>query len=69
MKNVNFAERIRVRVTPKTETQGASMQARAELQNEINKHKIEIDKECFRKTEIQKLELVNAKTLWKISNR
>lgn len=66
MKNVNFAERIRVRVTPKTETQGASMQARNELQNEINKHKVVIDKDCFVKTKIEKLVLKQAKVEWRM---
>lgn len=65
MKNIHFAERVRVRMTPKTETQSGSMQARTELHNEINKHKIVIDKSCFVKTEIEKLELKQAKIDWR----
>ena len=35
------------------------------LQNEINKHKVDIDFECFRKTETEKQELKWAKQEWK----
>lgn len=65
MKNVNFAERVRVKVIPRTETQSGSSQARTELHNEINKHKVVIDKDCFVKTEIEKLELKQAKVEWR----
>jgi hypothetical protein len=68
MKNVNFAQRVRVKMTPKTETQGGSSQARNELNIEINKHKVDIDKSCFVKTEMEKLELKNAKIVWRKTN-
>lgn len=42
---------------------------RKNMQEEINKYPVKIDKECFKKTEQEKIDLLNAKNSYKESRR
>jgi len=64
---MNFAQRVRVKIAPReTNAFAGAAQARTELFNAINKHKVDIDYACFsKKTESEKHQLKVAKHLWK----
>lgn len=63
----NFAERVQVKITPREVSNTGASQARTELNNAINKHKVDIDRDCFKKNDSEKHELKVAKSLWKKS--
>jgi|LauGreDrversion2_3_1035106.scaffolds.fasta_scaffold417402_1 hypothetical protein len=62
---LNFAQRVSVKITPRDVSNSGANQARIELFNAINKHKVEINKAEFVKTESEKHQLKVAKHLWK----
>lgn len=61
---MNFAQRVRVKIVPREVSNTGANQARTELFNAINKHKVDIDYACFKKTESEKHQLKVAKHLW-----
>lgn len=61
----HFAERVQVKITPRDVSNSGASQARTELFNLINKHKVDVDRDCFKKTDSEKHELKVAKHLWK----
>ena len=61
---LKFAQRVQVKITPREVSNSGANQARTELHNAINKHKVDIDRACFKKTESEKHELKVAKHLW-----
>jgi hypothetical protein len=64
---LKFAQRVRVKLVPREVSNTGASQARTELNNAINKHKVDIDRACFKKNDSEKHELKVAKALWKKS--
>lgn len=62
---LNFAQRVSVKITPRDVSNSGANQARVELSAAINKHKVDIDRACFKKTDSERHELKVAKHLWK----
>jgi GDP-D-mannose dehydratase len=62
---LNFATRVASMVMSKSETSNAFNAERAKVQASVNANPVIIDRTVFRKTEIEKLELANAKAKWK----
>lgn len=65
MQKIHFATRVSVRLAPKSDASNASNQLRWELNAQINKHKVNIDRSVFQKTPYEKMELKIAKAKWK----
>jgi len=66
MKNINFATKVRAKETPKVSTENNSYaQKRREIMEEINHPvtKVNLDKSVYKKTEIEKAQLKEAKQL------
>lgn len=68
MNNSN-AKRVTVKVVPRSTADGSSDKLRQELQAEINRYKVSIDRSVFRKTAEEKLELKELKSEWKKSQK
>jgi hypothetical protein len=66
---LNFATRVKVALTPKTDTSNGYSNERMRLNAEINSRKIDLDSSVFMKTPAEKLEVKLAKLKWKSSNR
>jgi hypothetical protein len=64
MKKLNFATRVTVYGLTKSDSMGAAADGRVRLQAEIQRPLI-IDRSVFKKTEIERIELSNAKSKWK----
>lgn len=64
---LKFAQRVQVKITPREVSNTGANQARNELSIAINKHKVDIDRASFKKTESEKHQLKVAKHLWKQS--
>lgn len=62
---LKFAQRVQVKITPREVSNTGANQARNELSIAINKHKVDIDRASFKKTESEKHQLKVAKHLWK----
>lgn len=62
---LNFATRVASMAMSKSENSNAFNAERAKVQAAVNAHPVRIDRSVFRKTEIEKLELANAKAKWK----
>jgi hypothetical protein len=65
MQKIHFATRVSVRLAPKSDASNSSNQLRWELNAQINKHKVSIDRNAFKKTPAEKMELKIAKAQWK----
>jgi len=65
MKKLNFATRVSVAGIQRSDVSGAASAERAKLQAEINNRPVRIDRSVFKKTEIERMELSNAKSKWK----
>lgn len=68
MKNIHFATRVSVKLVPKAEAGNSANSLRQELQTQINKHKVSVDRSAFSKTDVEKEELKIAKAKWKLMN-
>jgi len=66
---LNFATRVKVALTPKTDTSNGYANERMRLHSEINSRKVDLDSSVFKKTDAEKLEVKLAKLKWKSSNR
>lgn len=64
---LNFATRVSSMATAKSDKNGAYNAERAKVQASINANPVIIDRTVFRKSEIEKMELSNAKSKWKKS--
>lgn len=62
---LNFATRVASVVAVKSETSNMFNAERMKVQASVNARPVIIDRSVFRKTEIEKLELSNAKAYWK----
>ncbi len=61
---MTFAQRVMVKITPR-ETVVNSTKERNELSALINKHKVDIDRTVFKKTDAEREALKEAKSYWK----
>jgi len=69
MRRLNFATRVTVATTSKSDASGMHANKRAEVQAEINSHPVRIDRTVFQKTEAEKEILKAEKAHWnKITN-
>lgn len=69
MKKLNFATRVTVFGFQKSDDSNARVSERAKLQAQINSRPVKIDRSVFKKTEIERMELSNAKSKWKRAQR
>jgi hypothetical protein len=54
---LHFATRVSTKLTPKHDTEGSASQQRVAVLAEINKHKVNIDRSVFSKSDKEKEEL------------
>lgn len=62
---LNFAQRVRVKTTPREISNHGANLLKIELNQIINNHKIHIDKSVFKKSDKEKTQLKIAKKKWK----
>lgn len=67
MQTFKFAQRVFVKMTPKTQTSSVNDSRREALQIVINKFKINIDRTVFQKTTEERTLLKEMKASWKKS--
>ena len=67
MQTFKFAQRVFVKMTPKTQTSSVNDSRREALQIDINKFKINIDRTVFQKTTEERTLLKEMKASWKKS--
>jgi len=67
MQTFKFAQRVFVKMTPKTQTSSVNDSRREALQIDINKFKINIDRTVFQKTTEKRTLLKEMKASWKKS--
>jgi hypothetical protein len=65
---LNFASKVTVGTTAKSDSSNMYSNERARLQAEINSHPINIDRSIFSKTDHEKAELKTEKAHWKRMN-
>jgi len=61
----HFAQRVMVKLVPKSSTDGSSSQNKMMLQNEVNKFRIILNKDIFKKSQKEKDDLKIAKAQFK----
>lgn len=64
---LNFATRVASMTMSKSENNGAYNAERAKVQASVNANPVIIDRTVFRKTDLERVELANAKSKWKKS--
>lgn len=62
---LNFATRVASMAMSKSENSNTFNAERAKIQTMVNSHPVIIDRSVFKKSEIERLELSNAKNKWK----
>lgn len=67
MQTFKFAQKVFVKMTPKTQTSSVNDSRREALQIAINKFKINIDRTVFQKTTEERTLLKEMKASWKKS--
>ena len=66
---IHFAQRVMVKLVPKSSTDGSMSQNKSLVQAEANRHKIDINRELFKKTKEEKEQLKIAKSQYKLKNK
>lgn len=66
---LNFATRVASMAMAKSESSNAYNVERTKVQAMVNSHPVIIDRSVFKKSEIERLELSNAKSKWKRTQR
>lgn len=61
----HFAQKVMVKLVPKSSTDGSSSQNKMMLQNEVNKFRIILNKDIFKKSQKEKDDLKIAKAEFK----
>ena len=64
---LNFATRVSSMATAKSDNNGAYNAERAKVQASVNANPVIIDRTVFQKTDVERMELANAKSKWKKS--
>jgi hypothetical protein len=62
---IHFAQRVMVKLVPKSSTDGSMSQNKSLVQSEANRHKVDINKDVFKKSQKDKDELKIAKAEFK----
>ena len=62
---LHFAQRVMVKLVPKTSTDGSMSQNKSLVQAETNRHKIDINKDMFKKSQKDRDDLKLAKATFK----
>lgn len=62
---LHFAQKVMVKLVPKSSTDGSSSQNKMMLQNEVNKFRIILNKDLFKKSQKEKDDLKLAKAEFK----
>lgn len=65
MKKLNFAQRVTVGASAKSDSSNMHANERAKVQAMINSNPVIIDRKVFQKSEFEKTELKIAKMKWK----
>ena len=65
----HFAQRVIVKLVPKSSTDGSASQNKTNLQIESNKNRLNINRELFKKTKEEKEQLKIAKSQYKLKNK
>lgn len=65
----HFAQKVMVKLVPKSSTDGSVSQNRTNLQAESNKNRLNINRELFKKTKEEKEQLKIAKSQYKLKNK
>lgn len=62
---LHFAQRVMVKLVPKTSTDGSMSQNKSLVQAETNRHKVDINKDMFKKSKEDREALKLAKSVFK----
>jgi hypothetical protein len=66
---IHFAQRVMVKLVPKSSTDGSMSQNKSLVQAEANKNKLNINRELFKKTKEEREQLKIAKSQYKLKNK
>jgi hypothetical protein len=64
---LHFAQRVMVKLVPKTSTDGSMSQNKSIVQSEVNKRRLELNKDVFKKSQRDRDDLKLAKATFKHS--
>jgi len=62
---IHFAQRVMVKLVPKTSTDGSMSQNKSIVQSEVNKRRLEMNKDVFKKSQEDREALKLAKSVFK----
>jgi hypothetical protein len=62
---IHFAQRVMVKLVPKTSTDGSMSQNKSIVQSEVNKRRLELNKDVFKKSKEDREALKLAKSVFK----
>jgi hypothetical protein len=62
---LHFAQRVMVKLVPKTSTDGSMSQNKSIVQSEVNKRRLELNKDVFKKSQEDREALKLAKSVFK----
>jgi hypothetical protein len=62
---LHFAQRVMVKLVPKTSTDGSMSQNKSIVQSEVNKRRLELNKDVFKKSQEDREVLKLAKSVFK----
>lgn len=65
MKKLNFATRVTVAASAKSDSSNMYANERSKVQAQTNSRQLVLDRTVFTKTDLEKQELKNAKSRWK----
>ena len=66
---IHFAQRVMVKLVPKSSTDGSMSQNKALVYAEANKNRLNINRELFKKTKEEREQLKIAKSQYKLKNK
>jgi hypothetical protein len=66
---IHFAQRVMVKLVPKSSTDGSMSQNKSLVQAEANKNRLNINRELFKKTKEEREQLKIAKSQYKLKNK
>ena len=66
---IHFAQRVMVKLVPKSSADGSMSQNKALVYAEANKNRLNINRELFKKTKEEREQLKIAKSQYKLKNK
>ena len=66
---IHFAQRVMVKLVPKSSTDGSMSQNKSLVQADANKNRLNINRELFKKTKEEREQLKIAKSQYKLKNK